>query len=110
MATENIIMAIVKNGGDRQEAHEKIRVLSHEAGYQVKQLGLENDLIERIRNDAYFDSIKKDLDSLLEPSSFVGRAPEQVDAFLKIWVKPVLEEDKEISEAIGKSVKVELVV
>jgi len=109
MATENIIMAIVKNGGDRQEAHEKIRVLSHEAGYQVKQLGLENDLIERIRNDVYFDSIKMDLDVLLDPSSFVGRAPEQVDAFLENWVKPALE-DKEISEAIGKSVKVELAV
>ena len=135
MATENIIMAIVKNGGDRQEAHEKIRVsfssshplafsilklsifflpkkkvLSHEAGYQVKQLGLENDLIERIRNDVYFDSIKKELDALLDPSSFVGRAPEQVDAFLKNWVRPVLEDDKEISEAIEKSVKVELAV
>ena len=130
MATENIIMAIVKNGGDRQEAHEKIRVsffspfafqfsnyhliyqkkvLSHEAGYQVKQLGLENDLIERIRNDAYFDSVKKDLDTLLDPSSFVGRAPEQVDAFLKNWVQPVLD-DKEISDAIRKSVKIELTV
>ena len=57
----------------------------------------------------YFDSIKKDLDTLLDPSSFVGRAPEQVDSFLKIWVQPVLE-DKEISEAIAKSVKVELAV
>jgi adenylosuccinate lyase len=130
MATENIIMAIVKNGGDRQEAHEKIRVkplffpcllfssnyhfekkqvLSHEAGYQVKQLGLENDLIERIRDDFYFDSIKKDLDTLLDPSSFIGRAPEQVDAFLKNWVQPALEE-KEIADAIEKSVKVELAV
>lgn len=87
----------------------KKKVLSHEAGYQVKQLGLENDLIERIRNDAYFDSIKMDLDTLLDPSSFVGRAPQQVDAFLKNWVQPALE-DKEISEAIGKSVKVELAV
>ncbi|KAF8809847.1 Adenylosuccinate lyase [Phlegmacium glaucopus] len=109
MATENIIMAIVKKGGDRQEAHEKIRVLSHEAGYQVKQLGLENDLIERIRNDPYFDSIKQDLETLLDPSSFIGRAPEQVDAFLKNWVQPALE-DKEISDAIGKSVRVELAV
>ena len=57
----------------------------------------------------YFDSIKKDLDTLLDPSSFVGRAPEQVDSFLKNWVQPVLE-DKEISEAIAKSVKVELAV
>jgi len=109
MATENIIMAIVKNGGDRQEAHEKIRVLSHEAGHQVKQLGLENDLIERIHNDPYFDSIKKDLDTLLDPSSFIGRAPEQVDGFLKNWVQPALD-DKEIFDAIEKSVKVELAV
>ena len=71
---------------------------------------MENDLIERIRNDVYFDSIKKELDALLDPSSFVGRAPEQVDAFLKNWVRPVLEDDKEISEAIEKSVKVELAV
>ncbi|KAF9040109.1 adenylosuccinate lyase [Panaeolus papilionaceus] len=107
MATENVIMAIVKKGGDRQEAHEKIRVLSHEAGYQVKQLGLENDLIERIRADPYFDPIKADLDNLLEPSSFIGRAPEQVDSFLKNWVEPALA-DNEIADAIAKSQKVEL--
>lgn len=70
---------------------------------------MENDLIERIRNDSYFDPIKNDLETLLDPSSFVGRAPEQVDAFLKNWVQPELE-DKELSEAIGKSVKVELAV
>ena len=70
---------------------------------------MENDLIERIRDDPYFDSIKKDLDTLLDPSSFIGRAPEQVDAFLKKWVQPALEE-KEISDAIEKSVKVELAV
>ncbi|KAJ7221770.1 L-Aspartase-like protein [Mycena rebaudengoi] len=69
MATENIIMALVKKGGDRQVAHEKIRVLSHEAAHQVKQLGLENDLIERIRSDSYFDPIKDDLEQLLKPES-----------------------------------------
>ncbi|TFK37539.1 L-Aspartase-like protein [Crucibulum laeve] len=109
MATENVIMALVKKGGDRQEAHEKIRVLSHEAAHQVKQLGLENDLIERIRKDPYFDPIKAELDSLLEPSSFIGRAPEQVDAFLKDWVEPALA-DPEIKDAIVKSKKVELAV
>ncbi|KAF8888448.1 L-Aspartase-like protein [Gymnopilus junonius] len=109
MATENIIMAIVKKGGDRQEAHEKIRVLSHEAGYQVKQLGLENDLIDRIRADAYFDPIKADLDSLLDPASFVGRAPEQVDSFLKNWVQPALA-DAELKDAVAKGQKVELSV
>ncbi|KAF9528791.1 L-Aspartase-like protein [Crepidotus variabilis] len=109
MATENVIMAIVKKSGDRQEAHEKIRVLSHEAAHQVKHLGLENDLIDRIRGDAYFDPIKEDLDSLLNPASFIGRAPEQVDNFLQKWVKPALE-DKELQDAISKSVKVELSV
>ncbi|KAK7048701.1 Adenylosuccinate lyase [Favolaschia claudopus] len=109
MATENIIMAIVKKGGDRQEAHEKIRVLSHEAAHQVKQLGLENDLIERVRADAYFDPIKGELEELLKPESFIGRAPEQVDKFLKEWVEPALK-DEVIQEAIAKSAKVELSV
>jgi adenylosuccinate lyase len=107
MATENVIMAIVKKGGDRQEAHEKIRVLSHEAGHQVKYLGLENDLIERIRADPYFDPIKNDLESLLDPASFIGRAPQQVDSFLKKWVQPALE-DTEIKDAIATSGRVEL--
>lgn len=109
MATENIIMALVKAGGDRQEAHEKIRVLSHEAGYQVKQLGLENDLIERVRKDEYFNPIKGQLDALLEPKSFVGRAPEQVDAFLKEWVEPALKDEK-AQQAIQGAQKVELSV
>jgi len=109
MATENIIMALVKKGGDRQEAHEKIRVLSHEAGHQVKHLGLENDLMDRVRKDPYFDPIKDQLDELLNPSSFIGRAPEQVDSFLKDWVGPALA-DEEFKEAVEKSGKVELSV
>ncbi|KAI6119102.1 L-Aspartase-like protein [Pisolithus croceorrhizus] len=107
MATENLIMAIVKRGGDRQEAHEKIRVLSHEAAYQVKNLGRENDLIERVRKDPYFDPIKDELDQLLDPRTFVGRAPEQVDRFLKEWVEPALTEE-ELQEALAKTDKVEL--
>jgi adenylosuccinate lyase len=75
-----------------------LQVLSHEAAHQVKQLGLENDLIERIRREPYFDSIKEELDSLLDPSSFIGRAPEQVDSFLENWVRPILD-DEEIKEA-----------
>ena len=90
MATENLIMAIVKKGGDRQEAHEKIRVLSHQAGRVVKEEGGENDLIERVRKDPYFEPIVADLDKLLDPSTFVGRAPEQVDRFLKDYVQPAL--------------------
>ncbi|KAJ3343018.1 hypothetical protein HDU93_000188 [Gonapodya sp. JEL0774] len=90
MATENIIMAIVKKGGDRQEAHEKIRVLSQEAARQVKELGLENDLIERIKNDAYFQPIWPDLDKLLDPGTFTGRATEQVVGFLAGPVRETL--------------------
>ncbi|KAH9954484.1 adenylosuccinate lyase [Russula dissimulans] len=107
MATENIIMALVKKGGDRQEAHEKIRVLSHEAAYQVKQLGEENDLIERVRKDAYFDPIKNELDALLDPRSFIGRAPQQVDKFLNEWVVPALA-DPELKVAVDKGDKAEL--
>lgn len=85
------------------------QVLSHEAGYQVKQLGLENDLLERVKRDSYFDPIKDELDTLMDPTSFIGRAPQQVDNFLKDWVEPALDKD-ELKEAISKSVKVELSV
>jgi adenylosuccinate lyase len=73
----------------------------------VKGLGLENDLIDRVRGDAYFDPIKDQLDALLDPASFIGRAPEQVDSFLKDWVAPALS-TPELQEAITKSQKVEL--
>jgi adenylosuccinate lyase len=82
-------------------------VLSHEAAHQVKQLGEENDLIERVRKDAYFDPIKDDLDALLDPRSFIGRAPQQVDKFLKEWVGPALE-DAELKAAVDKGDKAEL--
>ncbi|XP_012058458.1 PREDICTED: adenylosuccinate lyase [Atta cephalotes] len=94
MSAENIIMAMVKAGGDRQICHEKIRVLSQEAGAQVKQHGLDNDLVDRIRKDPYFASILSQLDILLDPSTFVGRAPEQVVEFLEEEVYPVLKNYK----------------
>lgn len=75
----------------------------------MKNLGLENDLIDRVRADAYFDPIKGQLDDLLNPASFVGRAPEQVDSFLKDWVEPALA-GKELQEAINGSAKIELSV
>jgi len=109
MATENIIMALVKRGGDRQEAHEKIRVLSHEAAHQVKQLGLDNDLMERVRGDSYFEPIKDELDALLDPGSFIGRAPQQVEKFLEEWVMPALG-DGELKAAVEKGDKAELSV
>ncbi|KYM96559.1 PREDICTED: adenylosuccinate lyase [Cyphomyrmex costatus] len=94
MSTENVIMAMVKAGGDRQVCHEKIRVLSQEAGAQVKQHGLDNDLIDRIRKDPYFAPILSQLDALLDPSTFVGRAPEQVVEFLEEDVYPMLKSYK----------------
>lgn len=90
MSTENVIMAMVKAGGDRQICHEKIRVLSQEAAAQVKQHGLDNDLVDRIKKDPYFAPILSQLDALLDPSTFVGRAPEQVVEFLEEEVYPTL--------------------
>jgi adenylosuccinate lyase len=78
MATENIIMKLVSKGGNRQQAHEEIRVLSHQASDVVKKEGKPNDLIERIKNTEFFDSIKDDLDQMLDPQNFIGRCPEQV--------------------------------
>lgn len=74
-----------------QVCHEKIRVLSHEAGAQVKQHGLDNDLVDRINRDPYFAPIIDQLENLLDPSTFVGRAPAQVVEFLEEEVYPILE-------------------
>lgn len=90
MATENIIMAMVKQGASRQECHEKIRVLSHEAAAVVKEQGGDNDLIERIKRDSYFAPVHGNLDELLDPSTFVGRAPEQTEKFVKETVAQAL--------------------
>jgi adenylosuccinate lyase len=90
MATENIIMAMVQRGGDRQEVHEAIRLHSLAAAAVVKEQGGDNDLLDRIRADAAFAPIHDDLDELLEPSTFVGRAPQQVRAFLTAEVEPAL--------------------
>lgn len=83
------------------------QVLSHQAARVVKEEGGENDLIERVKNDAYFDSIKAQLDALLDPRSFVGRAPEQVDKFVTEWVEPALAEE-EFRKHIQGAVKAEL--
>lgn len=91
MATENIIMEAVKKGGDRQKMHESIRVHSMEAGRMVKELGLENDLLDRISKDASFNLSDEDIKSLLNPSDYIGRSPEQVDAFILKHVMPIRE-------------------
>ncbi|XP_055587601.1 adenylosuccinate lyase [Uranotaenia lowii] len=90
MSTENVIMAMVKAGGDRQVCHEKIRVLSHEAGAQVKQHGKDNDLVERIKADGYFAPILNDLEAILDPRTFTGRAADQVLEFVREDVDPIL--------------------
>ena len=92
MATENIMMDAVKAGGDRQELHERIRELSMEAGSNVKEKGLENNLLELIAKDPAFNLSLEDLKKTMDPSRYTGRAEIQVDTFLKKIVAPVLEE------------------
>lgn len=96
MATENIIMEAVKRGGDRQELHEKIRQHSMEAAKMVKIEGKENDLIERIINDDFFNMTKEEILSLIDSKKFIGRAPGQVEDFIEKQIRPILEENKEL--------------
>ena len=91
MATENILMEAVKRGGDRQELHERIRVHSMEAAKQVKVEGKKNDLIERISADSSFGLDKEEIESVLDPKNYIGRAPGQVEEFINEFVKPVIE-------------------
>lgn len=91
MATENLMMRSVKRGGDRQELHERVRQHSVAAGQRIKQQGLPNDLLERIAGDPAFGVTQEELQEELQPERYVGRAPEQVDAFLAEWVEPVLQ-------------------
>ena len=95
MATENIMMDAVKNGGDRQELHERIRELSMEAAAVVKQEGGKNDLIERIAKEPMFGMSLEDLQKVLEPKNFVGRAPQQVEEYITEQVQLVLDENKD---------------
>lgn len=96
MATENIMMDAVKKGGDRQELHEKIRELSMEAGRNVKEKGLENNLLELIANDSAFSMSLEELQSTMDPSKYVGRSKIQVESFLAKVVTPILEANKEL--------------
>jgi len=96
MATESILMAGVAAGGDRQDLHERIRVHSHEAAREVKEFGHENDLIKRLARDPAFARVS--LDDVLSSAQYVGRAPEQVDAFVAEVVAPIR---KKYSAALG---------
>ena len=96
MATENIMMDAVKAGGDRQELHERIRILSMEAGKNVKVEGGENNLLELIAADPAFNMTLEDLRKTMDPSRYIGRSREQVESFLKNVMEPILKENEEL--------------
>lgn len=96
MATENIMMDAVKRGGDRQELHEKIRQHSMAASKVVKAEGKPNDLIDRIAADPAFMTTKEEIEAIMEPSNFVGRAPQQTEEFLNQIIQPILEANKKL--------------
>ena len=98
MASENIMMEAVKKGGDRQDLHERIRVHSMAAAAQVKEHGLENDLVERIVSDPVFGLSLDEIRQLLNPALFIGRCPEQVERFLHDYVMPMLAPYKDTFE------------
>ncbi len=93
MATENILMAAVKKGGDRQDLHEKIRTHSHAAAEKVKVNGDENDLLQRISQDSSFHLNNEELTQIVNMAHFIGRAPQQVDTFLKEEVDPIIQQE-----------------
>lgn len=95
MATENIMMDAVKEGGDRQVLHEKIRQHSMAAGKRVKEEGAENDLLDRIAADPEFHTTKEKLLAIMKPENFTGCAESQTEEFLKSCVQPVLDANKE---------------
>ena len=95
MATENIMMDAVKEGGNRQELHEKIRQLSMEAGKTVKEEGKDNNLVDLIAADPAFGLTKEQIEANLKPELYVGRAPRQVEVFLRDVVRPILDANKE---------------
>lgn len=96
MATENIMMDAVKAGGDRQELHERIRELSMEAGKNVKEKGLENNLLELIAADPAFGLSLDELKKTMDPAKYTGRASVQVDKYLADVVRPMLEKNREL--------------
>ena len=96
MATENIMMDAVKRGGNRQELHELIREYSMQAGATVKKEGKENNLVDLIAADPAFGMTKEEIEAILEPKNFVGRAPEQTEEFITEVVKPVLDANKAV--------------
>ena len=106
MATENIMMDAVKKGGNRQELHERIRVHSMEAGKMVKMEGKQNDLLQRIANDDMFGLTMEELEAIMIPENFVGIAPEQTEEYIKNFIQPILQKNKEVLEEQGDEIRV----
>ena len=104
MATENILMDAVKKGGDRQELHERIRIHSMEAGRAVKEEGKPNDLIERIVADETFQLSMDEVQKILKPENFIGRADQQVSDFVAEYVEPVLAENQIAADEVELTV------
>jgi adenylosuccinate lyase len=94
MATENIIMECVKEGGNRQDLHERIRQLSMEAGQNVKVEGKENNLLELISKDEMFKAVWGRLGEIVDAKKFVGRAPVQTEEFIAEEITPILTKHK----------------
>ena len=96
MATENIMMSAVKKGGNRQELHERLRVHAIAAAKVVKEEGADNDLIDRVCADSVFGLHREEIDEILEPASFTGRAANQVEDYLREVISPILEQNREL--------------
>jgi adenylosuccinate lyase len=107
MATENIIMKLVAGGASRQDAHEEIRVLSHQASDVVKKEGGKNDLIERIKKAEFFKPVLAEIDSMLDPALFIGNAPNIVDDYCGPNGEVVAKLEK-YKEAIGNAATAQL--
>ena len=105
MATENILMDAVKLGGDRQELHEKIRIHSMAAGRVVKEEGKPNDLLERIAKDDAFPFTFEQLQALLKPENYTGRASQQTKEYLEEKVNPLL---KQYAHFIGNDSEINI--
>ena len=106
LATENILMAAVRKGGDRQKVHERIRVAAQAAGDRLKDLGGPNDLLDRIADDPAIGLTPAEIAAAADPARFVGRAPEQVDEFLAAEVDPILAENLDALRAAAVEVSV----
>ena len=101
MATENIMMEAVKLGRDRQDVHEAIRVHSQAAGHRVKQEGLDNDLLDRLKSEPLLEGV--DIDAHLDPMAYIGRSVEQTERFIREVVEPLRERYKDELESLGSA-------